>query len=61
MISESKLDNSFPDGQFAIDGFGKPFRLDRNRNGGIACLFEAIFLPKSFLQLKILLKIFMLH
>ena len=34
MISESKLDDSFPDSQFLIEGFGKPFRLDRNRNGG---------------------------
>ena len=25
MISESKLDNSFPDGQFLIEGYGTPF------------------------------------
>ena len=25
MISESKLDNSFPDGQFLIEGYGAPF------------------------------------
>ena len=34
MISESKLDDSFPGSQFLIQGFGKPFHLDRNRNGG---------------------------
>ena len=34
MISESKLDDSFPGSQFLIQGFGQPFRLDRNRNGG---------------------------
>ena len=34
MISESKLDDSFPDSQFLIEGFSKLFRLDRNRNGG---------------------------
>ena len=39
MISESKLDDSFPDSQFLIEGFGKPFRLDRNRNGGGIMLF----------------------
>ena len=27
MISESKLDNSFPDEQFLIEGYGAPFRL----------------------------------
>ena len=39
MISESKLDDSFPDSQFLIEGFGKSFRLDRNRNGGGIMLF----------------------
>ena len=33
MISGSKLDDSFPGSQFLIEGFDKPFRLDRNRNG----------------------------
>ena len=39
MISEYKVDDSFPDGQFFLDGFGTPFRLDRNRNGGNIMLF----------------------
>ena len=39
MISETKVDDSFPDGQFFLDGFGTPFRLDRNRNGGGIMLF----------------------
>ena len=39
MISESKLDDSFPDGQFLLAGYGKQFRLDRNRNGGGIMLF----------------------
>ena len=34
MISESKVDNSFPDGQFFLDGFGTPLGLDGNRNSG---------------------------
>ena len=29
MISETKLDNTFPNGQFLIDGFSEPIRLDR--------------------------------
>ena len=32
-ITESKLDSSFTATQFLIDGYSKPFRLDRNRNG----------------------------
>ena len=34
MISETKLDHSFPEGQFFIDGYHTPFRYDRNGNGG---------------------------
>ena len=32
MISETKLDHSFPDRQFFFGGLGRPFRLDRIRN-----------------------------
>ena len=39
MTLETKVDDSFPDGQFFLDGFGTPFRLDRNRNGGGIMLF----------------------
>ena len=37
LISETKLDTSFPSSQFALDGFTPPCRLDRNRtqHGGI--------------------------
>ena len=34
VILETKLDESFPTSQFLIDGFKKPFRCDRNSNGG---------------------------
>ena len=39
VISESKLDDTFPPGQFQIDGFAKPIRLDRNRDGGGVVIF----------------------
>ena len=39
MISETKADDSFPDGQFLLSGFETPFRLDRNRNDGDIMLF----------------------
>ena len=32
MISETKLDNSFPEGQFLTKGYSKPYRIDRYRN-----------------------------
>ena len=38
MISETKLDDTFPVDQFVLEGFSKPFRVDRNKNGG--CIFS---------------------
>ena len=34
MISETKIDDTFPTGQFTIEGYCTPFRLDRNADGG---------------------------
>ena len=34
VISETKLDSTFPTAQFVIPEFSKPYRYDRNRNGG---------------------------
>ena len=34
MVFETKLDDSFPEGQFLIKAFHSTFRFDRNRNGG---------------------------
>ena len=31
VITETKLDNSFPTLQFLVKGFAEPFRLDRNK------------------------------
>ena len=33
LITEIKLDNTFPVSQFHTDGFSIPYRLDRNRSG----------------------------
>ena len=34
VFSETKIDNSYPLAQLSIDGFCRPFRADRNSNGG---------------------------
>ena len=34
VLTETKIDSSFPNAQFSIDGFSTPFRLDQNRFGG---------------------------
>ena len=50
MISESKLDGSFPDGQFLIDGFHRLFRFDRNKNGGGVLLYVREDIPAKTLR-----------
>ena len=39
VLTESKLDSSFPMNQFLIQSYSKPFRFDRNRNGGGVLLY----------------------
>ena len=34
VVTETKLDHTFPTAQFFIDGYSAPYRLDRNRHGG---------------------------
>ena len=45
MVSETKLDDSFPESQFFIDGYSKPVRKDRNRQGGGIMFFIRDDLP----------------
>ena len=39
MLSETKLDSTFPSTQFLINGFSVPHRLDRNNKGGGILLY----------------------
>ena len=39
VISEAKLDDSFPESQFKTPGYFSPFRLDRDQNGGGIMVF----------------------
>ena len=49
MVSETKLDESFPIGHFIIEGFGVPYRVDRNANGGGIMLFVREDIPSKLL------------
>ena len=49
MVCETKLDDSFPEGQFLIEGFHSPFRFDRNRNGGEIVLYVREDIPLNYL------------
>ena len=45
MISETKVDDTFPTEQFKIDGYMKPIRMNRARNGGGLMIFVRDDLP----------------
>ena len=49
LISESKLDSSFPNSQFKINGY-KIFRRDRNRYGGGLLLYGNEEIPCKILK-----------
>ena len=50
MITEAKLEKSFPTSQFFMIGFSNSHRLDRNCNSGsiLLCIREDI--PQNLLQ-----------
>ena len=50
MISETKLDDSFPQGQFLIGGFHSPFRFDRNKSSGGILLYVREDIPTKILS-----------
>ena len=50
VITETKLDDSFPTGQFFIDGFSTPFRLDRNSRGGGILIYVREDIPSKQLS-----------
>ena len=45
MVSETKVDDSYPNGQFEIEGYSRPIRLDRNCHGGGIMIFPRDDLP----------------
>ena len=49
-ISEIKLDESFPEGQFKIPGFRSPFRRDRNEFGGGVMVFVRKDIPSKVIS-----------
>ena len=44
------LDASFPENQFYIDGFSKPYRLDRNIHGGGVMIYIRKDIPSKELK-----------
>ena len=49
IITETKLDHTFPEKQFLIPGYKKPYRKDRNRNGGGVLIYIREDIPSDIL------------
>ena len=50
LITESKLDNSFPTAQYQINRFSSPYQLDRNTHGGGILLYVREDIPSKLLN-----------
>ena len=50
MVSETKIDHTFPESQFLIKGFSKPFRLDRTAKGGRILLYIREDIPFRYIK-----------
>ena len=49
ILTENKLDDSFPTSQFIVDGFSMPYQQDRNRNGGGIMIYIRDDIPSKLL------------
>ena len=54
LISETKIDSSFPDAHFFYDGYSKPHRKDRNLGRGGVLMYVNENIPSRHLKEHIL-------
>ena len=52
MVSETKIDMSFPTSQFVIQGFAAPFRLDRTNTGEGILVYVRDDIPSKLLNIS---------
>ena len=57
LLSETKLNDTFPVSQFLIHGFHAPYRADRTANGGGLLLFVSEHLPTKGIKVEFSTKI----
>ena len=50
VLVETKVDVSFPEAQFIIEGYSIPYRFDRNRNGGGVMIYVREDIPSKKLK-----------
>ena len=52
MISEIRIDETFPSRQFCIEGFAPPYMLDRNCHGGGILLYIREDIPSKLIEMN---------
>ena len=52
MVSETKIDETFPSRQFYIEGFTPPYRLDRNCHGGGILVYVREDIPSKLIEMN---------
>ena len=52
VVTETKIDESYPPSQFIIEGFGTPLRLNRNKHGGGVLVYIREHLPCKLIPFK---------
>ena len=50
MVSETKLDDTFPTSQFLMQGYSTPFRKDRTSKGGGILLYVRENIPCKIIK-----------
>ena len=50
VITQTKIDDTFPLGQFYVEGFTMPYRLGSNRNGGDVIIYVREDIPSKILE-----------
>ena len=52
MVSETKIDDTFPLAQFCLEAYSTPYRLDRTCKGGRLLLYVRDNIPSTQIKLK---------
>ena len=50
ILTETKLDETFPISQFLMDGFSTPYRFDKNKNRGGVMIYIQDTIPSKILE-----------
>ena len=52
MNSETKIEDSFPESNFLVNGFSDPFRIDRNIHEGVILFYVRKNIPAKLLLIE---------